>query len=184
MAEDGDVWREEHRVLDCEPRVLWALRTKLRQIFEVVATNPAALSSPGFHDEIETEIPELLLQAVSRGTARTYRMPSLKRVKAVEEALALMREAEDPPKVREICEFVGVSERTLRYAFLEQLGVSPKQYLKSVRLNGVRRDLQRRGPQVKVADIANCWGFWHMGQFAADYRHRFGELPSETLHRA
>ena len=34
-----------------------------------------------------------------------------------------------------------------------------------------------------VADIANGWGFWHMGQFAADYRRQFGELPSETLAR-
>ncbi|MCK5375915.1 MAG: helix-turn-helix domain-containing protein, partial [Acidobacteria bacterium] len=32
-----------------------------------------------------------------------------------------------------------------------------------------------------VTDVANNWGFWHMGQFAADYRKMFGELPSQTL---
>ena len=33
----------------------------------------------------------------------------------------------------------------------------------------------------KVANVANRWGFWHLGQFAADYREQFGELPSHTL---
>ena len=37
---------------------------------------------------------------------------------------------------------------------------------------------------MKVADVANEWGFWHMGGFAADYRKLFGELPSTTLNRA
>jgi AraC family ethanolamine operon transcriptional activator len=32
-----------------------------------------------------------------------------------------------------------------------------------------------------INEIANRWGFWHMSQFAADYRRFFGELPSETL---
>jgi len=50
-------------------------------------------------------------------------------------------------------------------------------------MNGVRRDLQRADPSEKIADVANRWGFWHMGQFAADYRRQFGELPSETLKR-
>jgi len=35
-----------------------------------------------------------------------------------------------------------------------------------------------------VADVANRHGFWHMGQFAKDYRKTFGELPSETLKRS
>jgi hypothetical protein len=32
-------------------------------------------------------------------------------------------------------------------------------------------------------DVANNWGFWYMGRFAADYRRQFGELPSVTLRR-
>jgi len=50
-----------------------------------------------------------------------------------------------------------------------------------VRLSGVRRDLRRAEAGVKIADVANRWGFWHLGQFAADYRRQFCELPSETL---
>lgn len=72
-------------------------------------------------------------------------------------------------------------QRTLRYAFREQFGVGPKQHLQSVRLSGVRRDLRRAEAGVKLADVANRWGFWHLGQFAADYRRQFCELPSETL---
>jgi AraC family ethanolamine operon transcriptional activator len=37
------------------------------------------------------------------------------------------------------------------------------------------------GASSRIADVANRWGFWHMGQFAADYRRQFGELPSETV---
>ena len=36
---------------------------------------------------------------------------------------------------------------------------------------------------VTIQDIASHWGFWHLGQFAQDYRHLFGELPSDTLHK-
>jgi AraC family ethanolamine operon transcriptional activator len=51
-------------------------------------------------------------------------------------------------------------------------------------LNQVRRQLQmRRSDKIKIADVANDWGFWHMGQFAKDYRRMFGELPSDTLAR-
>jgi AraC-like DNA-binding protein len=32
-----------------------------------------------------------------------------------------------------------------------------------------------------VNEIAARWGFDHAGNFAADYRRLFGELPSQTL---
>ena len=53
-----------------------------------------------------------------------------------------------------------------------------------MRLRGVRIELRQScSRRTRVADVAAQWGFWHMGQFAADYRRRFGELPSETLRR-
>ncbi len=88
----------------------------------------------------------------------------------------------EPVTVYDLCKATSASERTLQYAFKERFGVSPKQYLKALRLNGVHKELaQHKGDHTKVGDVASRWGFWHMSQFAKDYHQLFGELPSETL---
>jgi AraC family ethanolamine operon transcriptional activator len=53
--------------------------------------------------------------------------------------------------------------------------------MQAKRLATVRHKLIKAGPDTLVNDVANRWGFWHMGRFASDYRRQFGELPSETL---
>jgi AraC-like DNA-binding protein len=86
-----------------------------------------------------------------------------------------------PLTVSDLCKSIGTSAPTLYRAFQEQFGVSPKHYIQIRRLCGVRQQLFTKKSEEPIADIANKWGFWHMGQFAADYRRHFGELPSETL---
>jgi AraC-like DNA-binding protein len=77
-----------------------------------------------------------------------------------------------------------VSVRTLHAAFQDQLGETPMAYVRKVRLDRVRADLLRRDPQrVGVTQIATQWGFMHLSRFARQYRDRFNELPSTTLHR-
>jgi AraC family ethanolamine operon transcriptional activator len=62
------------------------------------------------------------------------------------------------------------------------LSMSPMAYLKTQRLNQVRQQLKAcRHHRTTVTDVAIQCGFWHMGQFAKDYRKMFGECPSETL---
>jgi AraC family ethanolamine operon transcriptional activator len=39
----------------------------------------------------------------------------------------------------------------------------------------------QQADQTKIADIANHWSFWRMGQFSKDYKCFFGELPSQTI---
>lgn len=89
-----------------------------------------------------------------------------------------------PMTVADLCAELGSSRRALQYCFQEVLGVSPVQYLRAVRLNGVRRELKRAGASARIGDIAARWGFWHLGQFSLDYRRMFGERPSDTLRRA
>ena len=72
----------------------------------------------------------------------------------------------------------------MRYTFDERLGISPKAYVKAARLDRAHSALlQADGAQARVSDIAATVGFWHMSQFATDYRRKFGERSSDTLKR-
>jgi len=86
-----------------------------------------------------------------------------------------------PLTVSELCTQIGVSAPTIYRAFHEEFGVGPKYYIQIRRLSGVRQHLLASENGESITDIANRWGFWHMGQFARDYRKMFGELPSESL---
>lgn len=78
----------------------------------------------------------------------------------------------------------GVSARTLERAFQRHKSISPMAYLKTVRLDRAHEDLRAATSDVvSVGDVARRWGFANRGRFAADYRERHGELPSETLRR-
>lgn len=91
----------------------------------------------------------------------------------------MLAQPDEPLSLLQVCREVGASRRKLNYCFQEALGVSPLKYLRAVRLNGVRREL--RDGAAAVQDVAHRWGFWHLGQFARDYKRQFGELPSQTL---
>ncbi|RFP16963.1 helix-turn-helix domain-containing protein [Duganella sp. BJB488] len=80
--------------------------------------------------------------------------------------------------VPELCERVHVSRRTLQYCFEDVLGMSPMLYLRMVRLNGVRRQLQDGGA---IGDVADSWGLSNFSQFSSDYRKLFGQCPSASL---
>jgi AraC family ethanolamine operon transcriptional activator len=104
----------------------------------------------------------------------------------------MVRRAEDymqahlrnPLSLLELCRELALSERTLHYAFQEVRGLSPMAYFKAGRLNAVRQELKAAAPgTTTVREIARRWGFWHSGEFAADYRRLFGELPSRTMNR-
>ena len=130
----------------------------------------------------------MLLKTLASSHLRTRRPLSGKgefAIKKVSDYIAeFEKEIHDPITVSDLCKIIGVSERTLQYAFLEQFGISPKTYLQARRLNAVRKELRIADPSsLNVNEVAHRWGFWHMGQFAADYKNLFGELPSETLQK-
>jgi AraC family ethanolamine operon transcriptional activator len=86
----------------------------------------------------------------------------------------------------ELCKYAGCSQRTLEKNFLGRFGVTPKKYVKSLRIAEVHKGLQQFDSQGcdSIIELASQNGFWHMGQFAADYRAIYCELPSETLSRS
>ena len=126
-----------------------------------------------------------LLNASLADTAIFDKSEPAQRSRSVAKAMAYINDDRgESATVRDLCDNTGVALRTLNRAFRERFGIGPKAYLLRRRLSSVRDELLRAPADVLVADVANRWGFWHMGQFAADYRRQFGELPSETLRRA
>lgn len=78
----------------------------------------------------------------------------------------------------------GVSVRTLQVSFRTELRTTPTTYIRSRRLDRAHRDLcDPEAPASTVTDVATRWGITHLGRFAAEYRTRYGETPSETLRR-
>ncbi|SDQ65972.1 AraC family transcriptional regulator [Quadrisphaera sp. DSM 44207] len=88
-----------------------------------------------------------------------------------------------PLQLSEIAAAAGTSVRALQYGFRQHLGTTPLGYLRRVRLELAREDLQRADPTRgdTVAAIAARWGFANPGRFATAYRAAYGVLPGQTL---
>ena len=155
----------------------------LHRVCQSVRDKPTALSSAALRSQLTHNLPSTLLRALAAVRGKCPAITGPKRLATLARAEKFIEQnAFHEIGVGDICEATGVSERTLQYAFIQKFGMGPKEYLNAFRLFLVRRQLRAADPRkTKVADVANECGFWHMGQFAADYRERFEELPSQTL---
>ena len=77
----------------------------------------------------------------------------------------------------------SMSIRSLTQQFREVHGMSPMKYLQDVRLCAARVKLAESCDERSVTRVALDCGFSSVGRFAALYRARFGELPSQTNRR-
>lgn len=93
----------------------------------------------------------------------------------------ILSHPDEPVSIPDLCRMFHVSRRTLQYCFQDVVGMSPVAYLRTVRLNEVRRRLFFGGRYGQVTEVAMSWGFRHMSQFSIDYQRLFGVLPSETV---
>ena len=87
-----------------------------------------------------------------------------------------------PIRTEDVADAVGMSQRSLQTAFRREHNITAIDYLRRVRLDRVQEELRRSDPgRATVAEIAQRWGFAHLGRFSASYTNRFGEYPSTTL---
>jgi AraC-like DNA-binding protein len=174
----------ESGLLGVDPRALAQLRRRAATALDELEASPGGPSRTQLLEELSFELPMDLVSTIHSANGGTRQRASRIRDLALRRAVSIIEDRmHDPPTVRSLCQEVGVGWTVLVQAFREHFGVTPKTYVRAVRLNAVRGDLRVEPPEVAIADVANRWGFWHMGQFAADYRRLFGELPSETRGR-
>lgn len=175
-------WLEKQLVLQTTPMKVQNLRDLQLTVLDRASAmayrqhDPQALRQ--LRDDILMEWLEALPEQVD-----TSDLPNLeRRKKLVNRACELMMgHADEPMSILEVCSHVGASRRKLNYCFQDVLGTTPIKYLRTLRLNSVRRSLRQACPGTTVQDVASHWGFWHLSQFAQDYKKLFGELPSTTI---
>lgn len=157
----------------------------LRWALDELDRNPSLLRNR----LVATHFEQLLITALLYGQDSNYRsrleeprgeicVGSVKRAVDYIEA-----HAAEPITLAELVAASGIAGRTLYKHFRLSKGVAPMAYLRRVRLRKARADLMRGDPAMTVTDIAERWGFDHLGRFAAEYRRCYGEAPSATLRR-
>jgi AraC-like DNA-binding protein len=122
--------------------------------------------------------------AITEPTAQDRRDATTSTVKR---ATAFIEQNPDSDiSVADVAAAANVSIRAVQTAFRRHLDTTPMQYLRTVRLDRVHRELLTSQPTsgTTVTDIATRWGFYNHSRFAARYRCAYGVNPRDTLHTA
>lgn len=159
------------------------LATFLRDIaaLELAPESWAHVPAAYLRDQLAWHVAVALHEARPRKERARRGRTSLRRMTAVAVHEYLERHAERAVSLLELARHVGVSERTLQAACLEEFGVPAGRYCRAVRLGHVRAALLRGAPGQSVHGVAARYGFLQMGRFATHYARLFGEAPSRTL---
>jgi len=120
----------------------------------------------------------LLLAAGPDDTHRTDPAP-------VRRALELIEgHYPEPLTITDLASASHISVRRLQAGFRRHVGMPPMSYLRRFRLDRAYELLCGADPETtSVTEVALTCGMRHLGRFAAEYNRRFGEPPSQTLHR-
>jgi AraC family ethanolamine operon transcriptional activator len=90
----------------------------------------------------------------------------------------------EPIRLSHLCRFARTEARALEYGFQDLVGLSPIAYIRTTRLHRARGLLRSTAVNHRsISEIALDCGFWHLSQFAVDYKSLFGESPSITFRR-
>ena len=143
---------------------------------------PAAFGNPAAGKRFRDEILSMLLELFNPHDADKRDVTHATYAEIVQRSERILQErVEEPQTVLDLCVALRCSRRTLQTSFQRVANVTPIEYLRSVRLNGVRRLLRSTSQdELMVGDAAAQWGFTHPSYFAREYRDLFGELPSQT----
>ena len=157
-----------------------ALRSLVLTFLSMIAASDSEFDDAFAQMHLKEALLSTLALAVTTGSQQRQTLPA----PLYFEARALIDAELAEVNVTRLCSALEVSRRTLEDVFRRQVGIGPARFIKTLRLNQVRRELKRAGGVAgSVGDIAARWGLWHPSHFSSDYASFFGELPSMSKRR-
>ncbi len=91
---------------------------------------------------------------------------------------------DQPFDIAALAKASNVSARSVFRYFKAARGITPAEFLKTVRLERARMFLSTADQHGAIMTIGMKCGFHSLGHFSREYRNAFGELPSETLRKS
>jgi len=199
-AIDLNAWNRQSHWLDIEPVAgqrgtrLISIGAQLDELegaigwtLDAIDAHPDGFKRADVRDSLGDRLFHMLssLEPSAGASMPDSRSARIHRRAAVERARDYIhRNLSEQIRLSELCTYARVQSRCLEYGFREITGLSPFSYVKALRLSSVRKALLSPAlPLRSISEIACDNGFWHLSQFAVDYRKFFGESPSATRSR-
>jgi AraC-like DNA-binding protein len=185
LAEAADELKGDVRCVRIGQERMLGLDHAIQAMLQAALTSPrlcAPDSLAALDDELVSWGAALLANADA--SSRTLEGAAARRRAALRARDFIDAHLDQRLSLSQVCRASYTSARALAYGFREMFGLSPMAYVRCARMAHVRSELYLMPPQRRaVSALAHKWGFWHLSQFAKDYRALFGELPSTTLGR-
>lgn len=101
------------------------------------------------------------------------RLAEVRRGGPVDQVARLIRRARVAPSVAEMAERVGIAPRQLQRTFIDQVGLAPKLYARTVRFEAVL-DAREHDPNASWAALAQQFGYFDQSHLLRDARQFMG----------
>lgn len=138
---------------------------------------------------LNNEFAEALMATLLRSDFHNYRhlvngMTHASLSPGLQNAIRFIRDnLQEEIRTEEIACAANLSARALQLVFKNHFKMTPTQYIRAIRLAEVRRELTdaKDGTDLTVTQIAQKWGFNHLGRFSSYYHRMYNKKPSKTL---
>jgi AraC-like DNA-binding protein len=174
-------------LMACKPDAALALLNGIDSAVSALTPHRDAFLSPGTWRPSADGVLALLADALvqPRPLAAELRKSARRRIGVERAREYIVNHLVDPIRLADLCRYAHLQARSLEYGFGEIVGLSPVSYVKMLRLGEAhRRLLSRSCSGLSISEVALDSGFWHLSQFAADYKKLFMESPSATRQRS
>lgn len=142
------------------------------------------------HVMIQSQAESLLMSTMLINLEHNYRAELISEAatpkpRYIKKAQAyILENAQDALTPEDIARAACVSLRSLYAGFQTYLHCSPMTFVKNTKLDKINDELKHgEAATTSISDVVSKYGISSLGNFSANYRRRFGELPRETLRR-
>ncbi|HEY0612148.1 MAG TPA: helix-turn-helix domain-containing protein [Chitinophaga sp.] len=129
------------------------------------------LAAPDHHSRLQL-VTRFLIQGLRQHPDHTD--------KTIMQALPFIYQSKGWMQVTELCTALHITERQLERKFSEQIGLSPKQFLRTIRFRQLLKALQQR-PAPTLTQLAFNAGYYDQPHFNREFRMLAGITPREYL---